>query len=93
MHGDGVYFAINASYSAIDTYSKPNGVGIKQIYYSKVLVGEFAQGQQGMRVPPEKTGSKDLFDSVTDDLRSPSMFVIFSDTQAYPEFLIQFRYN
>ena len=28
------------------------------------------------------------YDSVTDNLTKPSMFVIFNDTQAFPEYLI-----
>lgn len=28
------------------------------------------------------------YDSVTDDINKPTMFVIFNDTQAYPEYLI-----
>ncbi len=32
----------------------------------------------------------DLFDSSTDNVNNPSMFIIFNDIQAYPEYLITF---
>lgn len=39
--------------------------------------------------PLKETGDIPLrYDSVTDDITKPSMFVIFNDTQAYPEYLI-----
>ena len=92
MYGDGVYFALNSSYSASNMYSKPNANGIKQMYYARVLVGDTTLGKHGLRVLPSKTPtSPDKFDSATNDMNNPSMFVIFSDTQAYPEFLIEFK--
>ena len=90
--GAGVYFALNSSYSAGSTYSKPNANGIKQMYYARVLVGESTLGNSSMRVlPPKAPPNPDKFDSATDNMTSPQMFVIFSDTQAYPEFLIEFK--
>jgi poly [ADP-ribose] polymerase 10/14/15 len=45
-----------------------------------------------MIVPPAKnTTSAQLYDSVTDNISRPSMFVVFNDIQAYPEYLITFR--
>ncbi|XP_067405693.1 protein mono-ADP-ribosyltransferase PARP14-like [Emydura macquarii macquarii] len=90
--GNGTYFAVNASYSAQDTYSKPDVDGKKYMYLARVLVGEYCVGKQGMITPPSKnsTDPTDLFDSMTDNLTKPSMFVIFNDIQAYPEYLITF---
>ncbi|XP_028289542.1 poly(ADP-ribose) polymerase family member 14-related sequence 1 [Parambassis ranga] len=89
-YGNGTYFAINASYSAGDTYSKPNANGEKLMYLCKVLTGDFALGQQNMLVPPAK-GTDDMYDSVVDKVVNPTMFIIFHDTQAYPEYLITFK--
>ncbi|XP_067113942.1 protein mono-ADP-ribosyltransferase PARP14-like [Osmerus mordax] len=90
-HGNGTYFAIKASYSADDTYSKPDPQKHKCVYLCRVLVGEFTQGAKGMNVPPLKDpAGTDLFDSVTDNPAAPSMFIIFHDSQAYPEYLITF---
>ncbi|NWV47621.1 PAR14 polymerase, partial [Daphoenositta chrysoptera] len=90
--GNGSYFAVNASYSAHDTYSKPDVNGKKYMYLARVLVGEYSQGIKGAITPASKNGSNsvDLFDSSTDNVNQPSMFIIFNDIQAYPEYLITF---
>ncbi|NXY63930.1 PAR14 polymerase, partial [Callaeas wilsoni] len=90
--GNGTYFAVNASYSASDTYSKPDVNGKKYMYLARVLVGEYSLGRKGSITPARKnvTNSVDLFDSSTDNMSQPSMFIIFNDIQAYPEYLITF---
>uniref|UniRef100_A0A3Q2WG68 Poly [ADP-ribose] polymerase n=1 Tax=Haplochromis burtoni TaxID=8153 RepID=A0A3Q2WG68_HAPBU len=92
LYGNGTYFAVNASYSANDTYSKPNQNGEKFMYVCRVLTGDFTLGQKGMVTPPaKKLGSTDLYDSVVDNIANPTMFVVFHDTQACPEYLITFK--
>ncbi|NXL85343.1 PAR14 polymerase, partial [Alectura lathami] len=90
--GKGTYFAVNASYSAVDTYSQPDANGKKYMYLARVLVGEYSQGTKGDITPKQRSASNsvDLFDSSTDNVNNPSMFIIFNDTQAYPEYLITF---
>lgn len=90
--GNGTYFAVNASYSAHDTYSKPDVNGRKYMYLARVLVGEYSQGIKGAITPAAKNASNsvDLYDSSTDNVSQPSMFIIFNDIQAYPEYLITF---
>ncbi|XP_035188306.1 protein mono-ADP-ribosyltransferase PARP14-like isoform X1 [Oxyura jamaicensis] len=90
--GNGTYFAVNACYSAHDTYSKPDVDGKKYMYMARVLVGEYSQGKRGSIIPAPKSASNstDLFDSSTDNVNNPSMFIIFNDIQAYPEYLITF---
>ncbi|KAJ8320637.1 hypothetical protein KUTeg_002224 [Tegillarca granosa] len=96
-YGNGVHFAVNASKSFDTNHPLPDpGTGHRHIYQCKVLTGEFAQGQQGMKVPPNKpstsgAASHILYDSVVDNVNSPGIFVIFNDTQAYPEYHIIFR--
>lgn len=93
-YGNGVYFAVNPTYSAQAQYARPDPNGNKRMYMCKVLVGEFTKGQGGMKVPPPKPGAAGghiLYDSVVDNLQSPGIFVIFHDTQAYPEYLIVFK--
>ena len=92
--GDGVYFATSASYSVRDTYSVPDSNGNKRIYMCKVLTGEYTNGNGGMRIPPQKPssgGTHILYDCVVDNVQSPSMYIIFHDTQAYPEYMILFK--
>lgn len=91
-YGNGTYFAVNASYSASNTYSKPNQTGEKCMYLCRVLTGDFTAGQQNMIMPPAKgTVSVQKYDSVVDNVAKPAMFVIFHDSQAYPEYLITFK--
>lgn len=89
-YGQGVYFAVSSALSVMDQYSPPNADGYKFIFVSKVLTGDFTQGCHSMKTAPHKnTGDIPLrFDSVTDNISKPTMFVIFNDTQAFPEYLI-----
>ncbi|KAF7651343.1 hypothetical protein LDENG_00112090 [Lucifuga dentata] len=90
VYGQGVYFAVNSALSVQDQYSPPNADGYKFIFVSKVLTGDYTKGCHSMKTTPLKEdGSIPLrYDSVTDSITKPSMFVIFNDTQAYPEYLI-----
>jgi poly [ADP-ribose] polymerase 10/14/15 len=55
------------------------------------LVGEFAQGKDGLKEPPLKPGSTVMrYDSTVDDVNKPEIFVVFHDADAYPEYLIRF---
>ncbi|XP_025232354.1 poly [ADP-ribose] polymerase 15 isoform X2 [Theropithecus gelada] len=94
FYGKGTYFAVDASYSTNDTYSKPDSNGRKHMYVVRVLTGVFTQGHAGLVTPPPKNphNPTDLFDSVTDNTQSPKLFVIFFDNQAYPEYLISFTH-
>ncbi|KAL1787588.1 poly [ADP-ribose] polymerase 14 [Sigmodon hispidus] len=92
-YGKGTYFAVNASYSAQDTYSRPDANGRKHMYYVRVLTGNYTTGNASLIVPPSRDPQNptDLYDSVTDKDQNPSIFVVFYDNQAYPEYLITFR--
>ncbi|XP_048202345.1 protein mono-ADP-ribosyltransferase PARP15 [Perognathus longimembris pacificus] len=93
FYGKGTYFAVNANYSARDTYSRPDANGKKHMYYVRVLTGDYTCGNPSYIVPPAKNPQSptDLYDSVVDDVGNPSVFVVFYDYQAYPEYLITFR--
>lgn len=73
-------------------YAKPDASGHKRMYLARVLVGDFTQGRSGLITPPNKGSGNatDLYDSVTDDVAKPTMFIVFSDNHAYPEYLITF---
>ncbi|CAK6963679.1 Hypothetical predicted protein [Scomber scombrus] len=90
--GNGTYFAVDAFYSSEDTYSPPNAQEEKCMYLCRVLTGEYTLGEEEMIVPPTKGPvSVEKYDSLVDDMDEPSMFVIFHDSQAYPEYLITFK--
>ena len=90
--GKGVYFAVNAQYSAGSfTFPQP-GTNHRHIYQARVLTGMTTRGNSQMidAPPQDPTKPNDLYNSVSDNPASPNMFVVFSDTQAYPEYLITF---
>uniref|UniRef100_A0A8C1XM30 Poly [ADP-ribose] polymerase n=1 Tax=Cyprinus carpio TaxID=7962 RepID=A0A8C1XM30_CYPCA len=89
-YGNGTYFALNASYSSSNTYSVPNAQGQKHMYLCRVLTGDYTRGQTGMIVPPAKNSNCDLYDTVVDKTNAPTIFVVFRDDNAYPEYLITF---
>lgn len=74
-----------------DTYSTQGFEGRKHMYQCKVLVGHSTLGSPGMKVLPKRDG-KVRFDSATDGVLNPEMYIIFSDTQAYPEYLVTFQW-
>ncbi|XP_026789921.3 poly(ADP-ribose) polymerase family member 14-related sequence 1 isoform X1 [Pangasianodon hypophthalmus] len=90
-YGKGTYFALNASYSSQNTYSVPNAQGQKRMYYCRVLTGDYTLGNATMIDPPAKTANgTDLYDTVVDNTATPTIFVVFRDCHAYPEYLITF---
>ena len=62
MHGKGVYFAVNSSYSSSHRYSKPNSAGEQRMFACRVLVGEYCQGKQDQPTPDVRHGTE-LYDS------------------------------
>ena len=50
------------------------------MYLSRVLVGEYMVGRQGMVAPSQKnqSDSKESFDSVVDQIHDPIVYVFFS---------------
>ena len=88
VFGDGVYFTVDANTAA--KYCKPHN-GKRYIYYCRVLTGKYTIGKAGLKEPPiEDADNQVWFDSVVNNIESPSTFIVFSDTQAYPEYLITF---
>ena len=84
-----MYFARDASFAV--RYASVRG-GERYMYLARVLVGQYCVGQPRLIVPPPKNPSKPeiLYDSVVNDMASPSIFVVFFDNQSYPEYLITF---
>ena len=59
------------------------------IFAVRVLVGVYQKGQVGQKVPDEQlTGQP--YDATVDDENNPTIFVIYHDLRAYPEFLYVF---
>lgn len=91
LYGQGVYFAVESDISARDHYSPPNNEGKKFVFVARVLTGEYTTGKENLKTPPlmpNPSGALRRYDSLVSNMKNPSIFVIFNDTQAYPEYLI-----
>ncbi|XP_028285099.1 protein mono-ADP-ribosyltransferase PARP14-like [Parambassis ranga] len=93
LFGHGTYFAVKASYSANPTYSSPAADGSQVMIVARVLTGVYTLGHSNMKIPPPCNGQQrhDLYDSVVDSMNNPSMYIVFTDNQAYPDYLITFK--
>ncbi|XP_071371284.1 protein mono-ADP-ribosyltransferase PARP12-like [Centroberyx affinis] len=86
--GKGSYFAQDAKYS----HSYTSQSDVKSMFISRVLVGDFTQGSSKYLRPPSRDGGDPRFyDSCVDDIRNPSIFVVFEKHQIYPEYLLQYK--
>ncbi|XP_029943872.1 protein mono-ADP-ribosyltransferase PARP14-like [Salarias fasciatus] len=92
-YGAGVYFAVNASYSANPRYSKPAADNSQVMFVARVLTGIYTQGNKDMNVPPPRDSQRPhhRFDSVVDQTDKPQMYIVFHDNQSYPDYLITFK--
>lgn len=84
-------FSVKSEYFANPKNNPPcKTTGNQYIYQCKVLVGYSVKSDANMRFLPFRAGSI-AYDSAADDPNNPGIYVIFSDTQAYPEYIITFR--
>ena len=90
LYGKGAYFARDASYSSSTTYSRPNAQGVQHMFLARVVIGEYCRGVRDALAPPARDGAV-LFDSTVNDVRNPTIFVTYRDSQAYPDYLVKFR--
>ena len=61
--------------------------------YARVLVGDYTTGNSNMIVAPSKGtfDPNETYDSVVDNVKNPSMYIMFQDYEYYTEYLITFR--
>ena len=86
-YGKGAYFAFNASYSCSSTYSRPDALGLKRIFYVRLSVddNDIVRGTLSLTKPPGK------YTVATDNLNHPQMYVLFNIPQSYPAYLLTWR--
>ena len=92
VYGQGVYFALDAHYST--SYTKPDTRGHHRMYYCRVLTGHYEFGDTNMKTPPSRNDPNNPalhYDSTVNDITAPSIFVIYYDAQAYPEYIVTFQ--
>eukprot|EP00037_Helgoeca_nana_P006603 m.60706 g.60706 ORF g.60706 m.60706 type:complete len:1108 (-) comp17479_c0_seq3:48-3371(-) len=91
-YGKGVYFARDAAYSAQPEYAQAEEDGLCRMFSCRVVHGVYCEGTDNALVPdildPE---TNRLYDSTTNDVHNPIMWVTYHDAQAYPEYLLHFR--
>ena len=87
----GVYCSTRSEYGCGDVYTKRDANGHTYIYQCKVITGNSTIVPKGydLKFPPYDSTTGRNFDSTSDPQKNE--YVIFSDTQAYPEYLIEFE--
>ena len=87
MEGEYSLLEMLHSYSASGKFSPRDHSNHKYMFVVKVLTGEL--GRYDDTQPSTSTG-KTHFSCGVDNINNPTEFVIYNDTQAYPEYLITF---
>lgn len=91
IHGDGTYFARDARYSD-NGYARTLPTGEKQVLVVDVVVGRWAKGAKGIKICPLLPGEQYVrYNSLVDNTRNPSIFVVQHSNQAYPAYLLTYR--
>lgn len=85
VYGRGVYFARDITYSSSIVYSPPDDQGVQRIIAARVLVGKTAVGDKTMIEPPEGVST------TVNQTDNPSIFVVYKDFQAIPEYIVCFK--
>ena len=88
VFGKGVDFAQHASYSF--KFADPDVNNVRRMFMCRVAVGDWCKGRRDQLTPDSKPGTHELFDSTVNSITSPSVFVVYHDSQAYPEYLVTF---
>ncbi|ELR58029.1 Poly [ADP-ribose] polymerase 9, partial [Bos mutus] len=87
-YGAGIYFTKNLKNIAHRIKKTSATDKLICVFEAEVLTGFFCQGSQlNIVPPPSHPGAIDSYDSVVDNVSSPETFVIFSNTQAVPQYL------
>ena len=72
--------------------SKPNFVpDTKAMFLCRVALGRLAVGHPGMRLPPKGSDAVSCNGGASINKLGQSIFAVFDNAQAYPEFVIHFR--
>jgi len=99
MWGNGIYFAQTSTYSARYGYQIPNRKQ-KQLFLSTVVCGFVSTmaSDSSLKMPPERPTSdtsiqfaKPRYDSVSGTTDGTQVYIIYSNSKAYPLYLITFE--
>eukprot|EP00117_Sycon_ciliatum_P038099 scpid28455/ scgid28373/ Poly [ADP-ribose] polymerase 14; Collaborator of STAT6 len=94
-YGKGNYFASAASYSTGGSYAKPvPGTKTARVILAHVAVLDIAKGASDLLAPPYRDPTateKGKVSVLVDKLENPTMYITFSDGQAYPAYLLTYQ--
>ncbi|XP_056604700.1 protein mono-ADP-ribosyltransferase PARP12-like [Triplophysa dalaica] len=88
-YGKGIYFSKEAQ----SCHRNTDVCGVRMMFVCRVLLGHYTTGTFHYRSPPPKISTGGHYHSCVDNLRDPSVFVLFDRSQIYPEFLITYEQN
>eukprot|EP01084_Bolivina_argentea_P041944 77428_1 len=84
-YGEGIYLSVDASQWTNTS-----------LMYCKVLCGEYKQGSKDIKLtnwPLKNNGSGQLIDSLVNDIKYPTMFIIHDDCRVYPMYVVHTASN
>jgi hypothetical protein len=86
--GDGIYFALRASYSNNDPYVMRKTAHRRELFICQVLLGKTTLGKNGLKSPPSNYHAVHF-----SNYNEIDEFCIFNHYQAYPEYIVQYDYE
>lgn len=90
--GDGVYFAVKASYSNQNPFVLKRTAHRRELFLCRVVLGRSVQGHFQYNASTLQTlGAQSVFHH--ENPKENDMFCIFEQFQAFPEFIIQYGYE
>ena len=60
------------------------------MFLVEVITGEFCKGNSKITVMPNKPITNEAYDCLVDDMASPTKFVTFKDSSAYPLYVLKY---
>ena len=80
----GIYFATDAAYSLKFAFQ------CKAMFMARVVCGVATLGKATYTRPPENPADDRFYDSCVNRLDRPGIYVIFDNSQVYPEVVVEF---
>ncbi len=89
MWGKAIYFAESAQYSNSYAHNKGDK---KQIFLARVIIGNsIDMPSDNTLIHPPLALDGQMYDSVTGDTNGSKVYMVYSNSKAYPEYLITYR--
>lgn len=85
--GNGAYFYNSAAVAYQN--SVMDFLGKRRLLVFSVILGSVAQGEKGMTRPPNDPQKDCIFDTTTDDLSAPMIYVKYNKQEYYPSYVIE----